>query len=37
MTVEFLSKFYDDLDDIKVKSVKQSIIKLIALMESSDA
>ena len=35
MKVEFLKKFYDDLDDIKVKSVKQSLIRMIELMESA--
>ena len=37
MKVEFLKKFYDDLDDIKVKSVKQSLIRMIELMESTDS
>ena len=37
MKVEFLKKFYDDLDDIKVKSVKQSLIRMIELMESADS
>ena len=35
MKVEFLKKFYDDLDDIKVKSVKQSLIRIIELMETA--
>ena len=29
MKVEFLKKFYDDLDDINNKSVKQAIIRVI--------
>ena len=37
MKVEFLKKFYDDLDDIKVKSVKQSLIRIIELMETADS
>ena len=34
MKVEFLKKFYDDLDAIKVKSVKLSLIDIIELIES---
>lgn len=37
MKVEFLKKFYDELDDIRVKSVKQSLIRVIELMESTDS
>ena len=37
MKVEFLKKFSKDLDDIKTKSVKQSVIRLIELMETVDA
>ena len=37
MKVEFLKKFYDDLDDIKVKSVKQSLIRIIELIETADS
>jgi mRNA-degrading endonuclease RelE of RelBE toxin-antitoxin system len=37
MKVEFLKKFSKDLDNIKTKSVKQSIIRLIELMEEVDA
>jgi len=31
MKVEFLKKFSKDLDNIKTKSVKQSVIRLIEL------
>ena len=37
MKVEFLKRFSKDLDDIKTKSVKQSVIRLIELMETVDA
>jgi mRNA-degrading endonuclease RelE of RelBE toxin-antitoxin system len=37
MKVEFLKRFSKDLDDVKTKSVKQSVIRLIELMESVDA
>jgi mRNA interferase RelE/StbE len=37
MKVEFLKKFSKDLDDIKNKSVKQAVIRLIELMEAVDA
>ena len=37
MKVEFLKRFSKDLDDIKTKSVKQSLIRLIELMEAVDA
>lgn len=33
MKVEFLKRFSKDLDDIKAKSVKQSVIRLIEVME----
>jgi len=36
MKVEFLKKFSKDLDNIKAKSVKQSVIRLIELMEAVD-
>lgn len=36
MKVEFLKKFSKDLDDLKVKTVRQSLIRLIELMESID-
>ena len=35
MKVEFLRKFSKDLDAVKSKSVKQSVISLIELMEQS--
>lgn len=34
MKVEFLKKFSKDLDAVKSKSVKQSVIRLIELMET---
>ena len=37
MKVEFLKKFSKDLDDLNSKSVKQSLQKLIELMESADS
>ena len=37
MKVEFLKKFSRDLDDIKNKSVKQSVTRVIELMEVVDA
>jgi mRNA-degrading endonuclease RelE of RelBE toxin-antitoxin system len=37
MKVEFLKKFSKDLDDLKVKSVKQSLIRIIESMESIDS
>ena len=37
MNVEFLQRFSKDLDDIKNKSVKQAVIRLIDLMETVDA
>lgn len=37
MKVEFLKRFSKDLDDIKSKSVKQSVVRLIVLMETIDA
>ena len=36
MKVEFLKRFSKDLDDIRAKPVKQSIIRLIELMENVD-
>jgi len=36
MQVEFLSKFYKDLDYISQKSVKSNVTKLISLVESAD-
>ena len=37
MKVEFLKKFSKDLDNIKSKPVKQSVIRVIELMETVDA
>ena len=37
MKVEFLKKFSKDIDDLKQKSVKQSLLRLIELIESVDA
>ena len=36
MKVEFLHKFSKDLDDLKVKSVKQSLVHLIESIEAVD-
>ena len=36
MQVEFLKKFSRDLDDLKSKSLKLSLIRLIELMEEVD-
>jgi len=37
MKVEFLKKFSKDIDDLKLKSVKQSLLRIIELMESVDS
>ena len=37
MKGEFLKKFSKDLDNIKTNAVKQSVIRLIELMELADA
>lgn len=37
MKVEFLKRFSKDLDDIKVRSVKQTLIRLIEQMETTDS
>ena len=37
MKVEFLKRFSKDLDDVKIKTVKQSVIRLIELMEVVDS
>jgi mRNA-degrading endonuclease RelE of RelBE toxin-antitoxin system len=37
MKVEFLKKFSKDLDDLKVKSVRQALIQTIELMESAES
>lgn len=34
MKVEYLKKFSKDIDDLKLKSVKQSLLRLIEVMES---
>lgn len=36
MKVEFLKKFSKDLDDLKVKTVKQALIQLIESIETVD-
>ena len=36
MKVEFLKRFSKDLDDVKNKSIKQSVIRMIELMETVD-
>ena len=36
MKVEFLKKFSKDLDDIRTKSVKQALIRIIEVMEETD-
>jgi hypothetical protein len=36
MNVEFLKSFYKDLDSINTKSVRQSLIRIIQLLEKSD-
>lgn len=37
MKVEFLRKFSKDIDDLKLKSVKQSLLRLIEVMESVES
>ena len=37
MKVEFLKKFSKDIDDLNSKSIKQSLQRLIELMESADS
>ena len=37
MKVEFLKKFSKDIDDIKVKSVKQALLRLVESMEALDS
>ncbi len=37
MKVEFLKKFSKDLDDVKIKTVRQSLIRIIELMETADS
>ncbi len=36
MQVEFLSRFSKDIDQLKIKSVKANLVKLIAHIESAD-
>ncbi len=36
MKVEFLKKFSKDIDDLKIKSVRNSLMQVIELMESVD-
>jgi mRNA interferase RelE/StbE len=37
MKVEFLKKFSKDLDDLRLKSAKEALTKVIELMESADS
>jgi len=37
MKVDFLKKFSKDLDDVKVKSVKRSLVQLIEFIESVES
>ena len=37
MKVEFLKKFSKDLDNLKTRSVKQALIRVIDLMENTDS
>lgn len=37
MKVEYLKKFSKDLDDLSLKSVKRSVIRLIEFMEAVDS
>jgi mRNA interferase RelE/StbE len=37
MKVEFLKKFSKDLDDVKTRSVKQALIRIIDLMEAVES
>lgn len=37
MKVEYLKKFSKDIDDLKLKSVKQSLLRLIEVMESVES
>ena len=36
MKVEFLKKFSKDLDDVKTRSVKQALLRVIESMEETD-
>ncbi|MEO6707065.1 MAG: hypothetical protein ABIN04_14585 [Ginsengibacter sp.] len=37
MKVEFLKKFSKDIDDLKLKSVKQALMRVIENMETVDS
>lgn len=37
MKVEFLKKFSKDLDEVNIKSIKASLLKVITLIESVDS
>lgn len=37
MKVEFLKKFSKDIDDVRTRSVKQALIRIIESMEASDS
>lgn len=37
MKVEFLKKFSKDIDDVRTRSVKQALIRVIESMEASDS
>jgi len=37
MKVEFLKSFSKDLDNLRVKNTKQSLIRLVQLIEDADA
>jgi mRNA interferase RelE/StbE len=37
MKVEFLKKFSKDLDDVRTRPVKQTLIRVIELMEKTDS
>jgi mRNA interferase RelE/StbE len=37
MKVEFLKKFSKDLDDVKTRPIKQSLIRIIESMENTDS
>lgn len=37
MKVEFLKKFSKDLDQLKVKAVKQSLLRVIESLEAADS
>ena len=37
MKVEFLKKFSKDLDDVKTRTLKQALIRVIELLETADS